>query len=196
MWFISLEWLLCLVLVFWCVGAYRRLLRLRAACRSSFEGLDSYFRQTLALLQAFGADADPEQSEDRPARQALLATAQWLEQTLDALKLQPLQRDGMAGLESAWQALQVAWQAHARVVLAQASGPAAVALPGWQARWQQLQAVQAHAAEPFNQAVAAYNRAIAQFPAVVMARVLGMAPGRCLQAAMLPLALPSRSTIS
>lgn len=194
MWFISFEWLLCLVLVFWCVGAYRRLVRLRTACCSRFSELDTAFRQVLGGLSP--VDAQHRAEAVSPAHQALHATAQLLDQALAAVRRQPLEADRLAALDAAWQALQVAWIAHVQVVAEHAEPSAGRWLADAHARWQQQLTLQAHAAASFNRAVAAYNHGIAQFPAVLMARLLGMAPGRCLSTVAPVHALSLKSTHS
>lgn len=178
MWLLSFEWLLCLVLVFWCVGVRRRLLRLRTDCGSCLEGLDQAFRQALASLQA-GDVVVPYLS----ACDALRGVAPW-----SGGRSQ--QARHMARLEVAWLALQQAWPGPVQNLTAEP------ALAGWHSSWQQQMHLLTLAVTSFNQAVIAYNRAIAQFPAMLIARLLGMAPGHCLQLVSPVLLMSSRRITS
>lgn len=188
MWSLSLEWLLLAVLVFWAVGAYTRLKRLRAACATAFQALDLHFQQILALLSEFESQPPAAEGEMLHARHALQPTAALLQSALLGARAKPLQADGVAGLDAAWQALQVGWTAYEAVVAQAAAAAAAdstaqapAGLGPWSQRWQQLHTLQAHAAQQFNQAVLAYNAAIAQFPACLLAWIFAFQRARGLQ---------------
>ena len=187
MWFLSLEWLALTVGVFWAVGAYTRLKRLRAACAQAFQSLDLHLQQLLAVLDEFDAQSPVDQGEMLPARHALQPTAALLQAALQGARAQPLQGDGVAGLDAAWQALQVAWSAYEAVVAHQrADAPARQTLAPWSQRWQQQHTLQVHAAEQFNQAVSAYNAAIAQFPARLLAWIFAFQRARGLHSEAAP----------
>src|SRR5256885_2521151 len=65
MWSLSLEWMLLALLVFWAVGAYNRLARLRSGCVQQFGVLDAHLGQWHAMLQAF--EAQPKAEGQSPA---------------------------------------------------------------------------------------------------------------------------------
>lgn len=186
MWSLSLDWIILAVLVFWAVGAYNRVMRLRAACVQAFGALDLYFMQTQMLLNEWNA------AQTWPAGPAAgahtLAHAAW-QQSLGAMgaalagaRARPLDAQAMQGLERAHDAQAVAWQA-LKDLPGAPEEDAASPLPAWRQRWQQQQAQLGLATDQFNAAVAQYNAAIAQFPARVLAWFFAFRPARALQSA-------------
>lgn len=114
MWSLSLEWMLLALLVFWAVGAYNRLARLRSHCVQQFGVLDAHLGQWHAMLQAFEAQhpaADAQTPALTHARAALSQTATQLQAALADARGRPLRDTALASLEHACGALDVAWQA-------------------------------------------------------------------------------------
>jgi len=184
MWILSLEWLLLALLVFWITGAWKRMKRMRAACKTAFSAVEAQFVQLLDLLRSCAnaelPQQDAQQASLQHARHALLPSAHLLEVTLIQAKLQPLRPETIAALDSAWQGVQVAWQAYVQLHGAQAQA-LSDEQQEWEQRWSQLITLQSHSTEQFNTAIHAYNGAIAQFPACVIARLSGLKPGRTFQ---------------
>lgn len=184
MWILSLEWLLLALLVFWITGAWKRMKRMRAACKTAFSAVEAQFVQLLDLLRSCAnaelSQQDAQQVSLQHARHALLPSAHLLEATLIQAKLQPLRPETIAALDSAWQGVQVAWQAYVQLHGAQAQA-LSDEQQEWEQRWSQLITLQSHSTEQFNTAIHAYNGAIAQFPACVIARLSGLKPGRTFQ---------------
>jgi LemA protein len=184
MWILSLEWLLLALMVFWITGVCKRMKRMRAACKTAFSAVEAQFVQLLDLLRSCANAELPQQDAQQVslqhARHALLPSAHLLEATLIQAKQQPLRPETIAALDSAWQGVQVAWQAYVQL-----HGVQAQALSDeqqeWEQRWSQLITLQSHSTEQFNTAIHAYNGAIAQFPACVIARLSGLKPGRTFQ---------------
>lgn len=187
--------LLGAVLLFWAVGAYNRLVRLRAAVQKSFAALDAQLVRELVWVQAClpealrdGASTTPAELRDEgsAAWRRLWGASEQLAAALAAAREQPLSPDRMDGLATAHGTLDTAW-AGARENLALA--PAALAgtpAPAPTAEAMDAQRVRLlhHAAplrEAFNNAVFAYNRAIAQFPAALLARAVGFRPAGSLR---------------
>ena len=181
---LSLEWLLLALLVFWITGAWKRMKRMRAACKTAFVAVEVQFVQLLDLLRSCANAQLPEQEVQQSClqhvRQALLPSANLLEAALHQAKLQPLRPETIAALDSAWQGVQVAWQAYVQLHGAQAQVQSDEQQE-WELRWTQLITLQSHSTEQFNTAIHAYNEAIAQFPACVIARLSGLKPGRTFQ---------------
>lgn len=180
MWSVSLDWIVLAVLVFWAVGAYNRIMRLRTACVQAFGALDSYLLQAQGLLgewaaaQAAAADLEGTHRLAHAAWQQSLAA---LGAALAGARARPLHAQTMQGLERAHAAQFAAWQALKNL-------PGAPEDPAWRLRWQQQQAQTGLAADQFNTAVAQYNAAIAQFPARVLAWFFGFRAARPLQPAL------------
>lgn len=184
MWILSLEWLLLVVLVFWVIGAFKRLKRMRAASKQAFASLEEQFTQLVELLRDCARmQALKEKVASvsvQHAHHALVPSADLLEAALLQAKQHPLRPETIAALDSAWQGAQVAWQAYVQL----SKGHSDVLeehVQEWSQRWLQLTTLQSHSTERFNAAVKDYNRAIAQFPACIVARLSGLKAGRTFQ---------------
>lgn len=183
-------WVGAAVLLFWAVGAYNRLIRLRAAALQAFAALDVRLREQGELVQSClpasssTAAADPaaneaERVDGMPGLwMSLNGAALQFTATLAAARAHPLDEDAISALQAAQGVLHTAWQC---LQQDEAHDLAGAALPETlQTRWQQLSVnVQADTAL-FNQQVHAYNEAIGQFPALVLARLFALNPARAL----------------
>lgn len=180
MWSVSLDWIVLAVLVFWAMGAYNRIMRLRTACLQAFGALDSYLQQAQGLLSEWNAAQTVAEEPTAPQR---LADAAWQQSlaamgaALAAARARPLHAPTVQRFERAHEVQFVAWQALKNL-------PGAPDDPAWRLRWQQQQAQTGLAADQFNTAVAQYNAAIAQFPARVLAWFFGFRAARSLQPAL------------
>lgn len=169
-------WGLSLLLLFWAVGASQRLLRLRAGAHQAFGALDAYLVRQQALLaecEAAHAQASGAPAAALAALQA--ASLQW-GAALAWVRAQPLSAEAVATLRAGQHTLAAAWQALLRA-REDEDGPAAIA--SWRQRWDTCQAHNGLAQQQFNQAVTQYNAAIAQWPARLLALLLGLRPGAC-----------------
>lgn len=166
------------VLLFWCVGAYNRLVRLRTKVLSIFASLVAQFDRYAAWM----AEHAPPRPEGTPrAGQPwgnLHAASAQFSASLAAVRGKPMDSAAMAGLVAARAVLLMAWQYLDDEVLAQAaSGKTA---PVLRAEWEAITA-QAQASEKaFAAAVLVYNAAVRQFPAIVLAWLFGFRRARTL----------------
>lgn len=169
--------LLALALVFfWAIGAYNRLVRLRAAVGAAFAVLEPLLRERLAWVKGAQPPADaPAPSDaaaatlDEPQAWARLhAASEQLALALAPVRSQPADGPAVRSLALAQAALQAAWAAVA-------PADAAHAL---HAQWDRLRHQELPLTAAFNDAVRAYNAATAQFPAAVMARLCGFRPAQ------------------
>ncbi|MFT4243580.1 MAG: LemA family protein, partial [Acidovorax sp.] len=97
--------------------------------------------------------------------------------SLAAARARPLQADAVAALAAARDVLHASWRKAMDKSGAEAMEVAVPALP-WQARWDDQLQQNDQASRVFNEAVAQYNAAIAQFPASLLARVFGFKAAR------------------
>jgi len=190
-------WLVTAVLLFWFVGAYNRLVRLRAAVLQAYATLDAALRKQLDFVQASitataHKDAPPDSLSSSVA--PLQAAATQLASVLGATRLRPLDPGAMAALATALQVLINAWQRQhpdAAVTVFDADGtlsrPAPllsagigteVALPSAvePMAWPEPSASAEIARSQFNVAVGQYNAAIVQFPALLVAWLVRLRP--------------------
>lgn len=184
MWIVSLEWLCLAVTVFWVIGAFKRLQRLRQESKQAFAAVDAQLMQTIDWLRSCARLRTlKERVSGVPiahAQHALLPSADLLEGALLQAKQHPLQAETIAALDSTWQSAQVAWLAYMQLSQGQADAHDEQ-LQEWSLRWQQLTTLHLHSTAQFNAAVNDYNHAIAQFPACVIARLSGLKSARTFQ---------------
>lgn len=178
--------ILLALLLFWAVGAYNRLIRLRSTALQAFGALDAHWQRWMSLLAEYAAaragqadaDAIPEAASDSQA--ALDAAAAQFGASLAVARARPLDGGAAAALLAAAQVLDTAWQAMIHDAARASEGVAPPALAPWIHQREQLALHSSEARRLFNEAVAGYNHAIAQFPANLLAWLFGMKQGRTL----------------
>ena len=177
MWSSPLFWILVAVMVFWALGAYNRLVRLRAAVQAADNQWQEVLRRWVQTSQAWRAAA-PVQAADLADGAALAATerlehaSQVLEAALVAAQTQGGERLPSHPEWDACRALLAAWTD----MLANAGGTEGAEMAPWRAQAADLQAVTTIAARNAEDAMQAYQAAIGQFPASVLAQVCGFGP--------------------
>ncbi len=169
-------WVLALVL-FWAVVAYNRLVRLRGLALAAFQPVDARLSQFITLLQEQSPlTFDPMRTQPLRLSSTLWAGLQGASTQFDValrvVRRQVLDPEAMAALRTAQETLQVWWD---RLVLECKDHPEHVPA-SWQMAWMDNRRQTAEAAETFNQAVQVHNAAIAQFPALVLARLFSFRP--------------------
>ncbi|MBX9835092.1 MAG: LemA family protein [Burkholderiaceae bacterium] len=170
MFFSSVLWLLLLTAVFWAVGAYYRLNRLRLAFLQAFAGLDAHLARALAWMEEYEAAQAGAGAPVVPARDALRQAVAQCADALARARVQPLHAAAVAALQQSLLVLDAAWMAQAQQLPALAVPEGAMP---WAQRWEQYQMHNAQAQEQLRLAAAQYNAAIAQFPAQLLAAILG-----------------------
>ncbi|WP_427913967.1 LemA family protein [Ramlibacter sp. MMS24-I3-19] len=166
------------VLLFWGVGAYNRLVRLRGEANTAFAELDGHLQRQVELVDAVVGE-EPESIFEGAQSSfwgGLQGAAAQLRASLAAARQRPLDPERIAALGSAQKVLVVAWE---RAERDDAHDLAGARLPetltGQRA---QLTSNCIAGAERFSRAVDSYNEAIAQFPAVLLAALFGFRPAR------------------
>ncbi|APW36416.1 hypothetical protein RD110_03695 [Rhodoferax koreense] len=160
-----LGWSIAAVLLFWGVGAYNRLVRLRSEALRAFTLLEPKLQRfTEHVVAAAPLPADVQGAATQFA--ASLAVA----------RIKPLDAEAMAALGAACAVLQMAWRraAEAADTADTVSGPQP---------WADIYREAGMAAREFTASVLAYNAAVTQFPAALLAWLFGFRKAQ-------PLALP------
>jgi len=190
------SWIVVAVLLFWFVGAYNRLVRLRAAVLQAYATLDAALRKQLDFVQASIAAAEPDKDAPSPDFSSsvapLQAAATQLATLLGATRLHPLDPGGMAALATALQVLISAWQrqhpdavtvfdadgtlSRPAPLLPSGAGPGPAPSGAESMAWPEPSAAAEIARSQFNLAVEQYNVAIAQFPALLVAWMVRLRP--------------------
>ena len=183
------SWIVAALLLFWFVGAYNRLMRLRTAALQAYATLDAALVRQLEFIQTrLLAPAEDAALADATVRASLQAATTQLTTLLAATRLKPLDAQGMAALGTALQVLLSAWQRlHPDAVTSfDADGmlsrpapldgvddPVATSAP---MAWPEPSAAAEIARSHFNLAVHGYNAAIGQFPAVLVSWAVRLRP--------------------
>lgn len=200
LWSSPLFWIAFAVFLFWALGAYNRLMRLRSAVVQSFGSFDAHMVRLVALLGEFGAAQTVQRGSllpDGGAQElsALQGAVTQFSASLAMARARPLQGDAVAALTAAREVLRATWATALQKLLADPAQPAASASAGdpgvapgatpmvlsvWQVRWEEHAVQNEQAIRVFNEAVVQYNAAIAQFPASLLAWVFGFKSARAL----------------
>lgn len=147
------------MLLFWAVGAYNRLVSLRAELLRCFVPVDEQFRARHALLLRW-ADALPE--ADAAALEQLRTACAQAETACSHARPRPTHAPSVVSLRLAEEILS---QARARLPVA-GDETLATALS-------EADTTLAFARRQFNDAAEGYNRAVSQFPTWVIAGLFG-----------------------
>jgi LemA protein len=184
-------WIAAAVLLFWSVGAYNRLIRLRASALQAFAALYQCLLEQAAVVRDClpGVASLPEgpdklmdeedlQDDMTSLWRGLAGASLQFTASLAAARLRPLAPEAIAALHVAQGVLHMAWQ---RLQADDAHDLAGAALPETlQNKWQQSVADVQIAVQAFNLAVQTYNDAIAQFPALLLAWLFSLRRARAL----------------
>ena len=177
-------WIVAAVALFWAVGGYNRLVRLRSDANAAFAQLESELARQVKLVHAC-VPPEEEQTQSQFAGGSafwggLQGAAAQLQASLASARAKPLDPERIAALGSAQEVLGMAWDRAERDDAHDLAGPR---LPeNFSGERQQLERMAQAATERFNQAVLQYNEAIAQFPAALLAWLFGFQPARGLRA--------------
>jgi LemA protein len=169
-----LTWVFGLLLVFWALGAYNRLTRLRGEITSTYALMaeqlhqrDGVAARLAAQLAVHGVDAQAQEAEQAAREQARLAR--------EAARLRLYDAPAVAALGSAQQVHASSLRRLTSLVETQ---PALYADELFHQLCDELGAAEGAgslARTQYNRAVQAYNQAIGQFPAFLLAKLFGFA---------------------
>jgi len=177
------------VLFFWAVGAYNRLVVLRASVAKQFAAVDAQLIRVLVWLQGnlpasmrdmlseMEEAALPEALLKNERDLTLLAILEELSDSLDLARTQPLTPVVMSQVNQNRLAL-AAW-AKAEVRAGQ-SGEATWFIDPLPYKFDRLKAQAWPLMDAYNQAALKYNDAVSQFPASVLAKQLNFVPAQTL----------------
>ncbi len=155
------------VVVFWVVGAYNRMVRLKNDLVAHFAAVDERYRQRHALLHSQLDLLSTALVAAAPRLEALRAACRQADAAREHARLRP-------GAASAVTSLRVAddilADARSRLPVQSVAG---VDLPELNQRLAVSDTALAFARSEFNGAVAAYNEAVRQFPTMLVAQLFG-----------------------
>lgn len=182
-------WIAIAVLLFWSMGAYNRLMRLRSQGILAFAALEALLSQLVVTVKANLPEAAvaADVPSDLPAHDAsaafsaacggLVAAAEQFNVSLKVAHARPLNGPTTSALKTAFETLCLSWS-RLLALSADLAGPALPVTLQLQLQWEQI-AVQVEVARTeFNRRVENYNEAISQFPALLLAWVFGFKPAQ------------------
>lgn len=177
-------WVSVALMLFWSMGAYNRLMRLRSQGIVAFAALEGLFNQYVLLVKKNLPDAvealdayDPGQrhNSSSAAWAGLAAAAEQFNASLKAAHARPLNGPTTNALKTAFQTLCLSWS-RLQDLPPDLAGPA---LPNFlQSQWEHIALQSEIARAEFNKTVTNYNEAINQFPALLLAWVFGFKPAQ------------------
>ena len=167
-------WSVLALLLFWAVGLYNRLMRMRARGLDGLGVVAMHLREYAEVLAPFlgnaaGADADVP-DDTALAWNQLTAALQEVEQRLKDAKAAPLDVQPVIRMAVACDSLQREWKSLCRQRTS--AGTPAVALE-LQAQWESVTVKFLNAQSGLNLILTQYNEAIDQFPARLVAGIMG-----------------------
>jgi LemA protein len=174
-------WLALALTVFWAVGAYNRLTRLRAGGVDALASVEKQLMQQVTIVKAHLSAMDDEQARSADeatctARgcqrwQKLLLALERRDAALRAAKLGILSVAAMHELTLRQQAVQSAWDALAHAPI---DVPQPNLTPELLSAWADLDTKVDLARSDLNQIVDLYNESASQFPASLLVASLGL----------------------
>jgi LemA protein len=172
-----LAWSVCALLVFWAVGAYNRLMRLRSEVSAAFVELQGQLQQQAQLASSLLPTGPHDAASVEPAFLAQIQGASsQLAACLDAGRPKPMDHERVGAIASASAVLARAWERAEREDVHDLAGSQ---LPDTltETRARLIRQTDAAVAQ-FDEAVSRYNEGITQFPALLLAWVFGFKAGR------------------
>jgi LemA protein len=177
-----LLWTTLALLLFWGVGLYNRLMRMRARGFSAFGSIEKHLREyeELARVQAqrfqVGLHDVPLAQPDECAADwmGLLSALQVVDHALKDARANPLGLEQLVVLAKAMLSLREAWEA-LRAAPADLAGP--VVPNDMRLQWDTITRRVEASRNGYNQILLKYNEALGQFPARLIAGLMGFQPG-------------------
>ena len=177
-----LLWTALALLLFWGVGLYNRLMRMRARGLSAFGSVEKHLREYAELTRDQthrfhrGLDEEPllRSSEPMAAWSSVLSSLQMLDHALKDARTTPFGMDQLVVLAHAMAAVRDSWDAM-RAVPADLAGP--VVPNDLQVQWDVIARRVETSRNGYNQILLKYNEALEQFPARLIAGLMGFKAG-------------------
>ena len=170
------------VLVFWAVGAYNRLIRLKNTIANAFGQIDVQLKRRYDLIPNLVEAAKKYLSHERETLEAVIAARNQAKSASDAVRSRPSNALAVTTLAVAEQALS---SSLSQLFALNEAYPELKADQTIRELSEELTSTEnkvTFARQAFNDAVLDYNNAQGQFPAVLIAKMFSFAPSATLQA--------------
>ncbi len=170
------------VLVFWTVGAYNRLIRLKNAIANAFGQIDVQLKRRYDLIPNLVEAAKKYLQHERDTLEAVIAARNHARNASDAVRSRPANAEAVVALSAAEQALDGSMGRLFAIAEAYPELKADETIQGLSEELTSTENKVTFARQAYNDAVLDYNNAQGQFPAVLVARLFGFTPSAMLQA--------------
>ncbi len=170
------------VLVFWAVGAYNRLVRLKNIIANAFGQIDVQLKRRYDLIPNLVEAAKKYLQHERDTLEAVITARNQARNASDAVRSRPASAEAVLTLGAAEQALDGSMGRLFAIAEAYPELKADETIKGLTEELTSTENKVTFARQAYNDAVLDYNNAQAQFPAVLVARLFGFAPSAMLQA--------------
>ena len=172
----------CAVLLFWAVGAYNRLIRLKNIIVNAFGQIDVQLKRRYDLIPNLVEAAKKYLLHERETLEAVIAARNQARAASDAARNRPTHAPEVLALAAAEQALGSSLGRLFAVAEAYPELKADATIRELSEELTSTENKIAFARQAYNDSVLDYNTAQAQFPTLLIARVFGFAPSAILQA--------------
>ena len=174
------------VLIFWAVGAYNRLVRLKNVIANAFGQIDVQLKRRYDLIPNLVEAAKKYLQHEQSTLEAVTLARNQARTASDAVRSRPASAQAVTVLAAAEQALAGSLGRFFAVAEAYPELKADQTIRELTEELTSTENKVSFARQAFNDAVLDYNNAQGQFPAVVLARVFGFMPSAMLQATESP----------
>jgi LemA protein len=170
------------VLIFWAVGAYNRLIRLKNTIANAFGQIDVQLRRRYDLIPNLVEAAKKYLSHERETLEAVISARNQAKSASDAARAKPTSAVAVTAFAVAEQALSSSLGQLLALNEAYPDLKADKTISDLSEELTSTENKVSFARQAFNDAVLDYNDAQAQFPALLIAKLFSFAPSAMLQA--------------
>ncbi len=170
------------LLIFWAVGAYNRLVRLKNTIANAFGQIDVQLKRRYDLIPNLVEAAKKYLSHERETLEAVINARNQAKSASDAVRSRPANALAVTTLAAAEQTLTSSLGSLFALNEAYPELKADQTIRELSEELTSTENKVTFARQAFNDAVLDYNNAQGQFPAVVIAKVFSFAPSAMLQA--------------
>ena len=170
------------MLLFWAVGAYNRLVRLRNTIANAFGQIDVQLKRRYDLIPNLVEVAKKYLQHESSTLEAVIAARNQARSAVDAVRSRPARAEGIVALAAAEQALSGSLTHLFAVAEAYPELKADQTIRELSEELTSTENKVGFSRQAYNDAVLDYNNAQGQVPALLIARLFGFAPSAMLQA--------------
>ncbi len=170
------------VVIFWAVGAYNRLVRLKNIIANSFGQIDVQLKRRYDLIPNLVEAAKKYLQHERDTLEAVIAARNQARNASDAVRSRPANAEAVLALSAAEHTLDGSLGRLFAIAEAYPELKADETIRELSEELTSTENKVTFARQAYNDAVLDYNNAQGQFPAVLIARLFSFAPSAMLQA--------------